>query len=81
MDRHKEKIIDLAQMVFTMQHWEWSFPNGYAIPSKSDIAKVLKDLEKSAKKGKSAETGGLRVEYDKDIGDFDYYILLNLGEY
>lgn len=75
MTYEKNKMIGLLYRIFQAEEWTWASLHS---PTYKDIEKTIEDLEQSAYEVKGlAETGRIRVIYDKQGQIYDYY--LNLG--
>lgn len=71
--------IGLLARIFECEKWKWiNFDKAKeTIPTYEEIKKHVKDLEESAYECKGiAESGRIRVEYDKELGDYNYYLVL-----
>lgn len=76
MSYEKDKIIGLLYRIFQAEDYRWGLDN--KAPTYQKIEKIVEDLEKSAYEVKGqAETGRIKVYYDKESQMYDYY--LNLG--
>jgi len=77
MSYEKNKILGLLYRIFQAEEYTWGVTK--ISPSFSEIEKTVNDLEQSAFEVKGfAETGRIKVLYDKDCKSYTYY--LNLGE-
>ena len=79
MSYERDKVIGLASRIFNAEGFTW-YDKGK--PSYEDIEKVICKLEEDAYNasddfGGTAETGRIKVEYDKEAEMYCYY--LNLG--
>jgi len=74
MSYERNKIIGLLYRIFQAEEWTWA---SLHTPSYKDMEKAIKDLEQSAYKAGEAESGRIRVVYDKQSKLYEYY--LNLG--
>lgn len=78
MSYERNQIISLLYRIFQEERYLWYDNNGNEkIPTFDEIEKVIEILEVDAVEGKGiAETGRIRVEYDKENQRFDYYFHL-----
>jgi len=75
MSYERNKIIGLLYRIFQAEGYRWGLDN--RSPSYKEIEESIEDLEKSAYEIKgTAETGRIRVCYDKEIQTYDYYLYL-----
>lgn len=74
MSYERDKIIGLLYRIFQAEDYRWlNTP-----PTYNEIFETIEDLEKSAYEVKGiAESGRIRVHYDKESQTYEYY--LNLG--
>lgn len=79
MSYERNQMISLLYRIFQAERYFWIDKNGERnMPTYENIDETLNKLEADAEKCKGfAETGRLRVEYDKEGQCFDYYF--NLG--
>lgn len=75
MSYEKNKIISLLYRIFQAEEYHWA--NNSIPPTFDEISEMIENLEYSAYKFKEAESGRIRVEYDKESYIYTYY--LNLG--
>lgn len=76
MTYEKNQIISLLYRIFQAENYTWGID--CKSPSYEEIEQVVEDLEKSAYEVKDqAETGRIKVYYNKESKVYDYY--LNLG--
>ena len=77
MSYEKNKILGLIYRIFQAEEYVWGIES--QTPSFSEIEKTVDALEQSAFEEKgTAETGRIKVSYDKESKSYTYY--LNLGE-
>lgn len=70
-ERHK--MIALLYRIFQCEEWRWQ----NKIPTYEEVAKTVEELEYDAYKEKGVvESGRIRVEYDKEIDMYNYYLVL-----
>jgi len=75
MSYERDKIIGLIYRIFQAEEWTYASLHP---PTYKDIEEAIESLEQSAYEVKGfAETGRIRVHYDKQSQMYDYY--LNLG--
>ena len=74
MSYERDKIISLLYRIFQAEGWTWASLHS---PTYKELEKAVEDLEKSAYKAGEAESGRIKVYYDKQSQMYDYY--LNLG--
>ena len=75
MSYERDKIIGLLYRIFQAEEWTWA---SLHLPTYKDMEEAVEDLEKSAYEVKGeAETGRIKVCYDKESQMYNYY--LNLG--
>jgi len=73
----RNKIIALIFRVFQAEGWTWG--SSFNPPSYEEIEKTVEDLERTSYEEKGfAETGRIKVEYNKESKTYSYY--LSLGE-
>jgi hypothetical protein len=71
----KNKMISLLYRIFQAEEYRWFKNNGVeSIPKFDEIEQMIYKLEQDALECKGiAETGRIRVSYDKETQMFDYY--------
>ena len=70
----RNKLIALVYRIFQAEEWNYGSLHS---PSYKEIEEVVEGLEKSAYGVKGfAETGRIRVEYDKSYQIYNYYLSL-----
>ena len=75
MSYKRNQIIALLYRIFQAEGWTWA---SLRSPTYKEIEKAVEGLEKSAYEVKGqAESGRIKVHYDKQSQIYDYY--LNLG--
>jgi len=75
MSYERDKIIGLLYRIFQAEEWTWASLHS---PTYNELEEAIENLEKSAYKVKGcAESGRIRVHYDKESQTYEYY--LNLG--
>lgn len=75
MSRRKDKIIATMHRIFKAEGWVWFDSAGnYFTPDCEDIKKHIKNLQRDAKEFGSSACGRIRVDYDKELKTFSYYI-------
>lgn len=76
MSYNRNKIIALIYRIFQAEDYRWRLET--KAPSYKEIEKLVESLEQDAYEVKGfAETGRIKVHYDKNSQMYDYY--LNLG--
>jgi hypothetical protein len=74
----KNKMVSLLYRIFQAEGYQWYKDNKYITPTFEEIEETIDSLEQDALECKGiAETGRIRVHYDKETESFEYY--LNLG--
>lgn len=77
MTYERNKIIALLHRIFEAEDYRWGLEN--KSPSYKEIEEIVESLEQSAYKVKGiAETGRIRVEYDKESQIYNYYLYLGM---
>ena len=76
----KNRVLSLLYRIFQAEEFTW-YKNGIRnVPTFEEIEETVEGLEQNALECKGvAETGRIRVSYDKETQTFDYY--LSLGGY
>ena len=75
MSYERDKIIGLLYRIFQAEQWTWASLHS---PTYKELEEAVEELEKSAYEVKGqAESGRIKVHYDKQSQIYDYY--LNLG--
>ena len=69
-ERHK--MIALVYRIFQCEEWRWMDK----IPTYGEIAKTICELEYDAYKVGCVEIGRIKVEYDKGLDMYRYYLTL-----
>jgi hypothetical protein len=76
----KNQILTLLYRIFQAEEFRWYNDNKYGVPTFEQIEETVEGLEADALECKgTAESGRIRVHYDKETQTFDYY--LSLGGY
>jgi len=76
----KNQIISLLYRIFQAEDYRWFKDGEEKVPTFDEIEETIEGLEADALECKgTAETGRIRVHYDKETQTFDYY--LSLGGY
>lgn len=76
MSYEKDKIVGLIYRIFQAEEYTWGVEKKK--PSYEEIVKTITELESSAYEVKgTAESGRIRVVYDKCCQEYEYF--LNLG--
>ena len=74
MSYERDKIISLLYRIFQAEGWIWASLHS---PTYKELEEAVEDLEKSAYKVKGfAESGRIKVHYDKQSQMYDYYLSL-----
>jgi hypothetical protein len=75
----KNQMLTLLYRIFQAEEYRWFHKDGEeGVPTLEKIEEVVEGLEQSAWDVKGfAESGRIRVHYDKETKSFEYY--LNLG--
>ena len=75
MSYTRDQAIALAHRIFQAEKYEWvdTAPNP---PTYEQMESLFSSLEESCieNKNRSAESGRIRVEYDKESQSFEYYL-------
>jgi len=75
MSYKRNQIIGLLYRIFQAEEWTWASLHS---PTYKELEEAIEDLEQSAYTAKGfAESGRIKVHYDKASQMYDYY--LNLG--
>ena len=74
----KNKVLTLLYRIFQAEEYQWAINEVMVVPTFDEISKTVEELEGSAYEVKGmAESGRIRVQYDKELHTYEYY--LNLG--
>ena len=73
----KNQMISLLYRIFQAENYQWYKDGTAQVPTFEEIEQSIEDLEQSALECNGvAESGRIRVSYDKESQMFDYYLCL-----
>lgn len=73
----KNQILSLLYRIFQAEDYRWFNQNKDYVPTFEEIERTVDGLESAALECKgAAETGRIRVVYDKESQTFEYYLSL-----
>ena len=75
----KNQMLSLLYRIFQAEDYRWFKDGKESVPTFEEIESNVEELEADALKYKEAESGRIRVHYNKETDSFDYY--LSLGGY
>jgi hypothetical protein len=73
----KNQMISLLYRIFQAEDYRWYKDGTDSVPTFKEIEQLIYELEQSALECNGvAESGRIRVSYDKETQMFDYYLVL-----